>query len=266
LNGQAITAGGGSGLSTLTITAANNPGTSKPNWPDFASHTFINLASGNLSYKLPDGPSEGDEVIILYTSDTHNSLLNIGTVGNTFALGAGTLAANDLVTVRNPSTQAQFRCLFINSQWLVQLRSHDGCGTFHKTFPINSTNTISNPYQLPSHWKNYTVIVGNGENYTAGSVYNPNTFGAYFRLPFFVPDGCRVWAKTQLSKGSSAANECCVCQADLFAGKSLVTEFGQKLTSNPSYKIVGTNIWSTRQYGFTYNKFENSWGIHQETN
>jgi hypothetical protein len=257
--------GGSSSLTTLEITTTGGSGTNKTTWPEIANHTKINLAGGVIRYRCPDSPDEGDELHITWTADTHASYLVLGTVGNTFNYwSAGTRQSSTQMSLTNPHVQAKLVVRFEHGEWTVTLRTHNGNGRYHKSFTHTATHTISNPFQLPSGYMDYTVILGDNSDYTA--VYNQSTFGCYVRLPFFVKDGAKCHFETHLDKNSSSATEVIVVQADLFAGRKLRDEFGTLHVTNPTYKNVTSNIYNTRSFDFVWNAGYQTWISHQETN
>jgi hypothetical protein len=257
--------GGGSSLTTLEITTTGGSGTNKTTWPELANHTKISLAAGVIRYRCPDSPDEGDELHITWTADTHASSLTLGTVGNTFNYwSAGTRQSSTQMSLTNPHVQAKLVVRFEHGEWTVTLRTHSGNGRYHKSFTHTATHTISNPFQLPSGYMDYTVVLGDNSDYTA--VYNQSTFGCYIRLPFFVKDGAKCHFETHLDKNSSSATEVIVVQADLFAGRKLRDEFGTLHVTNPSFKNVTSNIYNTRSYDFVWNAGYQTWITHQETN
>jgi hypothetical protein len=262
-------AGGGGGLSTLDISTTGGSGTNKSAWPAIANHTKISLTAGVTRYRCPHNPAEGDEIHIRWTADSHISNLVLGTVGNTFNYySQGTYQSNTQMSLMNPHVQAKLVVRFEHGEWIVHLKTHSGSGRYHKSFSHTATHTIGNPFQLPSGYMDYTVILGDNSDYVnSGSpAFNAQTFGCYVRLPFYVHDGAKCHFETHLDLNSSSTTEVITVQADLFANKKLRDEFGTLFTANPSYKEVRSTIHNTRSFDFVWSLPYNTWIIHQETN
>jgi len=261
---------GGSSLTTLTITTTGGSGTNKSAWPVIANHTKINLSGGVIRYRCPNSPSEGDELHIRWTADTHASSLILGTVGNTFDYWSegGTRQSSTQMSIENPHVKAKVVVRFEHGEWTVTLRTHSGAGRYHKSFSHTATHKSGNPFQLPSGYMDYSVILGDNSDYVSAGTpaFNAQTFGCYVRLPFFVKDGCKCHFETHLDKNSSSATEVIVVQADLFAGRKMRDEFGTLHTANPSYKNITSNIYNTRSWTFTWNALYQTWIVHQEVN
>ena len=170
--------------------------------------------------------------------------------------------------LENPHVQAKLVVRFEHGEWTVTLRTHNGTGRYHKSFSHTATHTSSNPFQLPSGYMDYTVVLGDNSDYVTNGVpaFNAQSFGAYCRLPFFVKDGAKCHFETHLDKNSSSTTEVIVVQADLFAGRKLRDEFGTEHNTNPTYKPITSNIYNTRSYDFVWNAGYQTWITHQETN
>jgi len=262
LESQVAALGGGS---VLEITAANNPGLQKNNWAVLSDINYINLAAGgNISYRVPSAPSNGDKVIISFVNDAHNPNFNLGTADKTFNyFSDGLYMANDMITFRNPSDMYQIVAEYVFDKWKVTL---DGSNTYNRTVNINATYSDAAPLVLHSHHKMYWIILGDGTDITQHAWYNANTAGFTVNLPVFPPDGCIVRMRTMSSKNSSASGEVLRAKIDLFGGRKFVNYFGQTLTTNPTYFNVQSNIYGTRLTEFHFSKGLNVWVAHQVTN
>ena len=119
---------------------------------------------------------------------------------------------------------------------------------------------------LHSHHKNYSIILGDGEDITQNVFYNSSSAGYTVNLPFYPHDGCKVYMKTLSSRNSSTTGEVLRAKMDLNGGRKFVDYFGQVYTTNPFYFNVQSNGYSTRSTHFIYNKGLNRWVAHQETN
>ena len=234
------------------------------NWPVLSDINYINLAAGNISYRVPSAPSDGDKIRIVFVNDTHNPNFNLGTADSSFNyLSDGLRMANDYILFRNPSDMYEIVCEYIFDKWKVNLT---GAHSYNRTVAVNATYSDASPLVLHSHHKLYRVFLGSGIDITQEFFYNAQTAAFTVNLPVYPADGCIVYMKTLSAKNSSTTGECLRAKIDLFGGRKFVNFYGQVITTNPTYFNIQSNIYSTRSVMFIYNKGANTWTAEQETN